>query len=666
MKNKQKKYQNWNVAPSTILSFRYSFIALLITLILMAIIPKVLNYGPESINTAFDIKMSGIPYTTQFLLIILAITLAIIILTKLLLKDIDKWFKGCSNNSAEITNIRKKCLRLPYIFFGIEFLLPTIATIAILSLTGSHHIIMKLKITLLLFTFSSFLAILSFLFSQNLYEQILAETYDEKKELETGINLKEKLFLIIFIVILASIAFTALVGYSSSIKDKANSMYISYSREFNRIFDINKTYTLEEIKALLNTNIKLSENESFFILSPSGEVIYSQEDLSKFVIEYTTTLSEKYNGRIYDSYGVDTQGYCFKLKIETGYYYVGVLYDIYSNITLLYLINTLIALVIITSVIVLILVNSLSKNLSQISNGFESIINQTHTASILPVGTPDEIGDLVVAFNKIQKLNKNQIDTIQNNQNTLIERERLASLGQMVGGIAHNLKTPIFSISGGLEGLSDLIKEYDESIEDPNVTDQDMHDIAKDMREWITKLKEHTSYMSDVITAVKGQAVNLSEEQSIDFTIEELFQHIKILMQHEVKHSLSTLNITNNVDNVHQINGSINSLVQVINNLISNAIQSYENTQKDKIIDLTAEYDNTSHSIIISVRDYGPGLPDNVKQKLFKEMITTKGKDGTGLGLFMSYSNIKAHFKGDLTFETENNKGTTFFIKIPI
>ena len=47
-------------------------------------------------------------------------------------------------------------------------------------------------------------------------------------------------------------------------------------------------------------------------------------------------------------------------------------------------------------------------------------------------------------------------------------------------------------------------------------------------------------------------------------------------------------------------------------------------------------------------------------------MITTKGKDGTGLGLFMSYSNIKAHFKGDLTFETKTGKGTTFFIKIPV
>ena len=60
------------------------------------------------------------------------------------------------------------------------------------------------------------------------------------------------------------------------------------------------------------------------------------------------------------------------------------------------------------------------------------------------------------------------------------------------------------------------------------------------------------------------------------------------------------------------------------------------------------------------------GLPDKVKSKLFKEMVTTKGKNGTGLGLFMSYSNIKAHFSGNLKYETKKGKGTTFYVEIPM
>ena len=59
-------------------------------------------------------------------------------------------------------------------------------------------------------------------------------------------------------------------------------------------------------------------------------------------------------------------------------------------------------------------------------------------------------------------------------------------------------------------------------------------------------------------------------------------------------------------------------------------------------------------------------MTKEVQSKLFKEMITTKGKNGTGLGLFMSYSNIKAHFNGNITFESEKGKGTIFSIIVPI
>lgn len=68
----------------------------------------------------------------------------------------------------------------------------------------------------------------------------------------------------------------------------------------------------------------------------------------------------------------------------------------------------------------------------------------------------------------------------------------------------------------------------------------------------------------------------------------------------------------------------------------------------------------------ISIEDFAGGLPKNVEEKLFKEMVTTKGKNGTGLGLFMSYSNIKAHFNGNMRYETKKGRGTTFFIEIPL
>ena len=255
------------------------------------------------------------------------------------------------------------------------------------------------------------------------------------------------------------------------------------------------------------------------------------------------------------------------------------------------------------------------------------------------------------------------LEEIKSNQDMLIEKERFASLGQMIGGIAHNLKTPIMSIAGATEALTDLVNEYDASIGDPEVTNEDHHDIAKDMSSWISKIKTHTAYMSDVITAVKGQAVETTDTVSAEFTIEELIKRVNILMKHELKNSLIELNVDMRVPDSLCLHGDVNCLVQVVNNLISNAIQSY-NGEPDNKIDFIIEKDNDS--IVLAIKDYGCGMSKEVQNKLFKEMITTKGKNGTGLGLFMSYSNIKAHFNGNITFESEKDKGTVFKIIVPL
>ena len=271
------------------------------------------------------------------------------------------------------------------------------------------------------------------------------------------------------------------------------------------------------------------------------------------------------------------------------------------------------------------------------------------------------IGALIL-FKDLTQHHKD-LEAIKSSQNMLIEKERLASLGQMIGGIAHNLKTPIFSISGASEGLTDLINEYRSSITDPTVTIQDHYAIAKDMEDWIEKIKSYTAYMSDVITAVRGQAVALTNDVDETFTIEELVKRVDILMKHELKSALVNLNISVQTDKTFEMRGNINSLVQVINNIISNAIQSY-NGKPDQNIDFTIFKEN--RKIIITITDYGCGMSEEVQEKLFKEMITTKGKNGTGLGLFMSYSNIKAQFDGDLKFTSEEGKGTTFNLIIPI
>lgn len=308
----------------------------------------------------------------------------------------------------------------------------------------------------------------------------------------------------------------------------------------------------------------------------------------------------------------------------------------------------------------------------------------------------DQYLGTLVLFKDITQ-HKKDIETIKNNQSILMEKERLATLGAMIGGVAHNLKTPIMSIAGATEGLEDLVNEYKNSVGDPEVTVDDHHAIANDMMEWVTKIRSYDGYMSDIITAVKGQAVNMNENQDESFTVDELLSRVNILMKHELKNGQVALNEDVSIDNTVKFAGNVNSLVQVINNLISNAIQAYppidpaditaatgssfikgngadngsgksigqkiSNITTSRTIDLIIS--SKDDKILIQVVDHASGMPDEVKSKLFKEMITTKGHNGSGLGLFMSFSTIKGNFHGDMTFESELGKGTTFNITLP-
>ncbi|WP_027622512.1 sensor histidine kinase [Acetivibrio clariflavus] len=244
----------------------------------------------------------------------------------------------------------------------------------------------------------------------------------------------------------------------------------------------------------------------------------------------------------------------------------------------------------------------------------------------------------------------------------IMERERLATLGQMIGGIAHNLKTPIMSIAGGLEAISELIDEYDNSIGDEEVTREDHHEIAADILNWVEKIKPYCVYMSDVISAVKGQTANLGDSTTLNFTVGELVKRVKILMSHELKKNKCRLNTIVNVDENTTIKGEINNLVQIMNNLISNSIEAYNGESGE--IDLILQKNNNNLEIV--VRDYGCGIPEKVKEKLLKSMITTKGKNGTGLGLYISYSTIKGKFGGTIHIDSEEGRGTTITVVIPI
>ena len=296
---------------------------------------------------------------------------------------------------------------------------------------------------------------------------------------------------------------------------------------------------------------------------------------------------------------------------------------------------------------------------------FESHIQKDNfdkyfSIEITPIISKRNYLGTIILFRDITE-NIKHLEDMEEKHKILMEQERLASLGQLIGGIAHNLKTPIMSISGAVEALKDLVSEYEQSIGDATVSDEDHREIAGEMRTWLSKTQPYCSYMTDIIDTVKGQTMSLSNAMMIGFTIPELVKRIELLLKYELTRYNCTLNTEIKVNPSTELYGDINSLVQVFDNIIINAIQAYEGKQ-GRIDFLIEENDE---NVLFTVRDYAKGIPEKVKDKLLKEMVTTKGTAGTGLGLYMSGSTIKARFQGKMWFESWAGQGTAFYILIP-
>jgi signal transduction histidine kinase len=218
------------------------------------------------------------------------------------------------------------------------------------------------------------------------------------------------------------------------------------------------------------------------------------------------------------------------------------------------------------------------------------------------------------------------------------------------------------SISGCISAAEALVDECEEGIDDPDLTREDYIEIYGEMRDWFGKVKDSTSYMSDIITAIKGQATNIGTDEHVTFTIDEMLKRSMLLMRHELLNSGCTIKLDYDASEEITLQGDINNLVQVIGNLLSNAIYAQKQMGGGEI-EIKVRCDESN--LTIRVMDRGTGISEQVLNKLFKSMVTSKGTMGTGLGLYISNAVIRGKFNGEITAENREGGGCSFTISIP-
>jgi signal transduction histidine kinase len=255
------------------------------------------------------------------------------------------------------------------------------------------------------------------------------------------------------------------------------------------------------------------------------------------------------------------------------------------------------------------------------------------------------------------------IRLMEENSKQMIEKARLISLHNLIGGISHNIKSPLMSSSGGILALKNHTRKIEGLLEELNKNDQytDYVEIIEDMKKWEDSIKHYLVYISDIITAVKDQTTSMNGNQNRSFTVNEVLNKIKILLDFELKRSNCKLSNVLNKESDTQIEGDISALTQILGNVIINATQAYSDGGT-----INLEVCRDRDGIVFVVQDQGKGIAPEVKARIFNEMVTTKGKDGSGLGLYFANIAIKCQFKGSMRLESEEGKGTIVYISIPL
>jgi signal transduction histidine kinase len=263
-------------------------------------------------------------------------------------------------------------------------------------------------------------------------------------------------------------------------------------------------------------------------------------------------------------------------------------------------------------------------------------------------------------------------------QDQLVQQEKLASLGQLTAGIAHEIKNPLNFVNNFSDLSRELIEEVFVELEklEPSDTKEEIIAILQDVQNNLTKVHEHGSRADGIVTSMlqHSRASGSKKEPKAFNPIVKEFVNLSF-------HGMRAGKAPINVDIELQLDPQVGDVTlisedfsRVILNLCNNAFDAMREKLNQQaaqgksgyqpILRVSTRYDKGK--ILISFEDNGTGIPNEIRDKILQPFFTTKkGTEGTGLGLSITHDIIKAH-GGELIVETTQGKGSEFSIKMQI
>ncbi|KSA12133.1 sensor histidine kinase [Maribacter dokdonensis] len=261
------------------------------------------------------------------------------------------------------------------------------------------------------------------------------------------------------------------------------------------------------------------------------------------------------------------------------------------------------------------------------------------------------------------------LEELKTTQSQLIQSEKMASLGELTAGIAHEIQNPLNFVNNFSEVSNELVDEMNEELDKGDL--EEVKAISLDIKQNLEKINHHGKRADNIVKGMlQHSRSNSGTKEPTD--INALADEYLRLAYHGLRAKDKSFNaelITDFDESIGKVNIVPQDMGRVILNLITNAFYAVnEKKQRDvsfKPIVAVSTKKSDEH-ITISVSDNGDGIPEKVKEKIFQPFFTTKPTgQGTGLGLSMSYDIVTKGHDGKLKVETTKNKGTTFIIELP-
>ncbi len=254
------------------------------------------------------------------------------------------------------------------------------------------------------------------------------------------------------------------------------------------------------------------------------------------------------------------------------------------------------------------------------------------------------------------------IEELERTQEYLISTEKMASIGRLVAGIAHDLNTPIGIIHTSSTELLNNIDRLKRSYENGRISKGEFEDFLKASEEIVSLIQKNSKKVIDLVRGLKSLSAHEDYNVPVKFNLKKHLEDILETLKPKIRKTKVKIHLECPDITIRSFPGALS---QIISNLVENSIiHGFENGQMEGNIKIKVK--DMGNYIEILYEDDGKGMSDEVKRRVFEPFFTTKRESGgSGLGMAIIYTLVKEKLKGEIFLESQPGKGVRIKIDLP-